>query len=241
MTEFIFEGLRKNDFLFMIDEIISIDRKESKFGEKYITVSIRTFDKEVADEISRFLKICCKYVFDAEVSEINDEEGYYHIFIDVERNEDFPENLFDMLEKVTLLNGDTKWRAFFGGKIFSYPLTKENLEKYVNYIPKSEKRVKTRKIIENWFPKNIKEKYNPLCEILETNNAVYKIVCFGNKRDIRYMFSTLPNLKEYEDIVEERKVFHDFENEFQVNKTGDFFILESPDSTNILVIRKIYP
>lgn len=239
MNNVIFEGLRKNDFLFMLDNIITIDKYKSRFGDDYITVSFKTVDLEVAEELSKFLKMTCKYVFDVDINENINEDGYYEFFVEIKRDMNFVKNLFDLLYKISILCGDIKWRALFGGKVFSYVVTPENVEKYVDYTPKTKKLKFTKKVIENWIPEDKKDKFNLNTRIIEFSNGVYEIICFGNKREVKYMFSKLPTLVEMSDLKEQRIILTELDSDFSIMKYGDFYILEHPNSSDAMVIRKI--
>jgi len=235
----IYESLRRADYLFLVDNLITIDKYESKFGEDYITVTINCYDDEVASNISYFIKMTCKYVVDVEFNEIPNEDGNFTLFIEIKKSDDFPKNVMDMIEKISLLCGDLKWRALFTGKIFSYSLTEENIKKFVNYNKKTERRLFSRKILESWIPKNLKNYFDLKSELIETKKSVYKIECFNNTREIKYLLLNVSSISENCLPNEELKIYMDFDGEFMVQKIGDFFLLTKPDSSDSLLISKI--
>ena len=135
------EGLRRADLKDMIDHLFTVDQFKSKMGDDKDTIVIRfrAADKEPALDLMDFIEKGYNYVLDADVSSGEERDGKYSIFVEIERTEDAPKNVKDLLNGVSQLCDCKSWRFRWyrdiGGQDFDpetfakiVPLTPEDYE-----------------------------------------------------------------------------------------------------------------
>lgn len=134
------EGLQANDLDYLVMPLISIDEYESKIDDrKAIVVGIYVTDLDPANELSSFIEKGVVPVLDTEVSPAPTEDGYYVVFVELDRNERFVKRLLNIVESISNLTNVDKWEfsPYHSDKEENYPVTAEMLKKHVNLDPDS--------------------------------------------------------------------------------------------------------
>jgi hypothetical protein len=82
------EGMQANDLDFLIMPLISIDEYESKIDDRRaVVIGFYVTDNDPASELSAFIEKGTVPVLDTEVSPAPTEDGYYMVFVEMDRNE----------------------------------------------------------------------------------------------------------------------------------------------------------
>lgn len=134
------EGLQAHDLDYLIMPLISIDEYESKIDDrKAIVVGIYVTDIDPANELSSFIEKGVVPVLDTEVSLAPTEDGYYVVFVEIDRNERFVKRLLNIVDSISNLTNVDKWEfsPYHSDKDENYPVTAEMLKKHVNLDPNS--------------------------------------------------------------------------------------------------------
>ncbi len=134
------EGMLPHDLDYLIMPLVSIDEYESKIDDrKAIVVGIYVTDLDPANELSAFIEKGVVPVLDTEVSPAPTEDGYYVVFIEIDRNERFIKRILNIIDTVSNLTNVKKWEfsPYHSDKDENYPLTAEMLKKHVNLDPNS--------------------------------------------------------------------------------------------------------
>jgi hypothetical protein len=134
------EGLQAHDLDYLVMPLISIDEYESKIDDrKAIVVGIYVTDIDPANELSGFIEKGVVPVLDTEVSPAPTEDGYYVVFIEIDRNDRFVKRLLNIIETVSNLTNVDNWEfsPYHSDKEENYPVTAEMLKKHVNLDPNS--------------------------------------------------------------------------------------------------------
>lgn len=104
------EGLSRNALKDLVLPMISIDEYESKISDKHaIVVAFFVGDEDPANDLSGFIDRSGHAVLDTEVSPAPTVDGQYLVFVEIQRNGDFPEALMEILEDVENLCGVGDW------------------------------------------------------------------------------------------------------------------------------------
>jgi hypothetical protein len=107
----IIEGLKAKNLEHLILPLLSIDEYESKIDDRrVIVVGFFVFDKDPAVDLSNFIDKSTSKVLDTEVSPAPTSEGYYVLFVEILRNEEFPKLLTTILSEVSNLCEIKKWQ-----------------------------------------------------------------------------------------------------------------------------------
>lgn len=205
------EGLRVNDLQYLVEPFISIDQYTSKINPDDITIALFCNEKYAANDLVDFIeKMYFIEILDVEVSETMTDNDKYIVYVEVERNLEFPKFVLDLMESLVFLtnNKAESWQFQSFGMEERLPLTEENIKNNIRLteIDVEDKEVKVKETVE--FSKNnltrtyldegviTKEeldKYLSECELLNENSL--------DKEILEY------NLPEHQIITADDKIF----------------------------------
>lgn len=184
----LFEGLRPNDLEGLVLPTISVDEYESKVSDASIVVAFLVEDQEPAEDLKHFIAHSAIKQLDAEVSPGPDPDGYYYVFVEILRNEEFIDRLLLLLEDVTRVTGIKRWKMRVYGKKLSYAVTKENLEEMVNLTVEKNTREETAETILEWFKDSYTSNVLLKANTLKINEKDYRIAAFGDLKELYEVF-----------------------------------------------------
>ena len=170
----IMEGLRKADLKDMIDPIFTVDHYQSKMGkdEDVIVLRFRAADKEPAIDLMEFIEKGYPFVLDADMSSGEERDGEYSVFVEIERTENAPDEIEELLNGISRLCDISSWRFRWYKDIQGHTFDKEVA---ASVIPLTSEEYKSR--LEGSRVGEIVEFFNQgaLDEIIvEGNNITFK-------------------------------------------------------------------
>lgn len=132
------EGLSRHDLKHLVLPVISIDEYESKIDDRRVIVTgfyVRDYDP--ASDLSVFVEKSSIRPLDTEVSPAPTDDGWYMVFIEMGRDDDYPRRLLELLDQVGNLTDTTDWSfKSYGGKPEQlHKVTEENIREYTNLDP----------------------------------------------------------------------------------------------------------
>lgn len=128
----IVEGLKPNDLEFLVSNYISVDQYTSKLDDDNITVAFFCNEMDVANDLRDFIeKNFYIEIKDIEISDSLTEDNKYILFVELERNINFPKLLLNIIDSVNDVTGNKNWMFKTFGMDNKVVLNLENLEKYV--------------------------------------------------------------------------------------------------------------
>lgn len=106
------EGLRSNDLKNFVFDLFTIDQYKSKMGEDrdIVVLGFRVKEKHPAIDLMEFIERGYDFILDADMSAGEERDGYYKVFVEMERNTDLPAQLWEMLNGVGQLCGINEWK-----------------------------------------------------------------------------------------------------------------------------------
>lgn len=107
----LFEGLKAGDLEELVLPLISIDEYESKLDDDSIVVAFYVGDKDPSQDLNRFIQKGAVSVLDTDVSPAPNEDGYYVVFVELLRDENFPKKLINILDSLDGLTSLSNWSA----------------------------------------------------------------------------------------------------------------------------------
>lgn len=117
-------ALKENDLKNTVIKRISVDEFEPKTGEArdVAVIGFRVTEETAGQDIYTFLSRGSynDSIRDIEVSPNSNDEGYYFVFAEVDRNENTVDLIKEVVKDITLLSGDLDWHV-------STHLTEEDL------------------------------------------------------------------------------------------------------------------
>jgi len=153
-------SLKNSDLKGTILPDVSIDEFEPKAGKdlEVIVVAFYLNDEAPAADLNTFIQRGFIDTLDVEVSPNTDEEGRYLVFVEMSRDDTFPNKFQALLTDIGNVAGSMDWRVktyFSDGQSFAY--NDPELYNYViiepeDYVPKDEfKMKKIKEAIEEFF------------------------------------------------------------------------------------------
>lgn len=108
----IMEGLRRHDLKDMVDPRFTVDQYQSKMGNDsdIIVLRFRAKNKEPAIDLMEFIERGYPFVLDADRSSGEERDGYYSIFVELERTANAPKQVESLINGISQLCDQTMWR-----------------------------------------------------------------------------------------------------------------------------------
>lgn len=127
----LFEGLKEGDLEELVLPMISIDEYESKLDDDSIVVAFYVADRDPSQDLNRFIQKGAQMILDTDVSPAPNEDGFYMVFVEFLRDENFPKKLVNTLESLNGLTGIKHWKTQIYDVDGVLPVTMENLLAHV--------------------------------------------------------------------------------------------------------------
>jgi len=234
-------GLRAADLRDMVDGIFEIDSYASKMGDdkNIVTLSFSLNDKAAAEDLSNFLEKGYAFILDSDVTPGEQSDGLYRVFVEMERNKDVPEQIFEIIDGLGKLAGreDFKFRYYKGFR--SHSATIDNLQEMVPTDPDKY----GIKMDENRLD-NFKEFFNKsFLDSVDLNENFltltkkyadplkFEFVDFGDTlKVIKTINETFDIINSYPEIMFLTKYIGDY----NISKYGDKLVFENEDKSLIL-------
>lgn len=106
-------SLKNGDLKGMILPMVSIDEFQPKAGEdtEVIVVAFYLMDQDPADDLNTFIQRGVIDSLDVEVSPNTDDEGRYLVFVEMSRDDTFPNKFQALLKDVENVAGPMEWKV----------------------------------------------------------------------------------------------------------------------------------
>ena len=116
-----------------ISEIIAIDSFQAKLGndEDVCVLKFQSNNKSVAEDLVAFIETGCPFVLDADHSPAKNTQGMYNVFVEIERNEDLPKKIVELVRDIEQVSGMVPWQFSFYKNEKLYPFNTENLSSMI--------------------------------------------------------------------------------------------------------------
>lgn len=124
------ESLYSGDLRDLVSHIFEIDSYTSKLGSDgdIVVVSFTVTDKEPADDLVNFIERGYDFVLDADSAQHETKDGYYHVFVEIERTRRVPEQIMEILYGVGKLTGIKDFRFRYYKSFKSIGATEETIK-----------------------------------------------------------------------------------------------------------------
>jgi len=137
-------GLRANDLIDLVEPVFEIDSYQSKMGSdaNIMVLSFTVLEKGAADDLVKFVESGYSFVLDADATTGEQSDGFYRVYVEMEREETAPEQIAELVDGVSKLCGqDFQYRYYKSFDVNEVdvkkmkkiiPLTNEDYESTVN-------------------------------------------------------------------------------------------------------------
>lgn len=226
-------GLRAGDLNGLILDNFQVDSFQSKMGDDrdVCVLSFVATQRSPARDMMEFIEKGYNFVLDSDVSAGEDSNGNYHVFVELQRDEDLPNNIKELTDGITKLCGVDSWT------FKHYKSTKAHgLESLSEVISKSP--VEYDSMMENIRVESINKFFSKTYKddlIVEGDTITIKkpfgvsvsfqLESFGSTKDINKDLSETIKLdtKSTAEVLWLTKLL----GEMNITKYGDAFVLEN--------------
>ena len=224
-------GLHKNSLIHLVDDIISIDEYSSKMGEdrNIITLCFNVSDEDPAKDLVNFLEIGHDFILDSSASPGEQDDGFYKVFAELERNENCVNYIDEILTGVKKVAGIDEFKFRFYKDIQKHPATIENLKNFVVTDPekygikKESLERKIKKFFEKSFADSVKlDNTTLLIEKRYAGPLAFKLIKFDTKDEVFDNLTESYNYNDFGEVIYLVKYLGDYD----ITKYGDNIIIE---------------
>ena len=125
----------------LVHDELHIDEYKSKMGDDadVCVVSFKVSGKEPSADLVSFIEKGYDYVLDADVSSGEKEGGDYLVFVELDRTEELPEQIIQIMEDLLNLTEQKieDWRVRYYKSSEDHDLTAETLEQIIPLTPEA--------------------------------------------------------------------------------------------------------
>jgi hypothetical protein len=133
----VMEGLRRADLKDMVDNLFTVDQFKSKMGDDkdIVTLRFRAANKEPAIDLMEFIERGFDFVLDADMSSGEERDGYYSIFVELERTKHAPSQIKELINGISQLCDCTTWRFRWYKDVGGHDFSEEAIRDVVPLDP----------------------------------------------------------------------------------------------------------
>ena len=127
------EGLERHSLQYLVSPLLSIDEYESKIDDRRMIVTgFHVRDYQPARDLSQFIEKSSIRPSDTEVSPAPTDDGFYLVFVEMSRDDDYPDRVIEMVQQVQNLTGEEEWKFQAYGEEEPRKLTAKAIRDAVN-------------------------------------------------------------------------------------------------------------
>lgn len=105
------KALRPDTLKDLVHPIISVDEFQPKLDDNNIVIMFQVLDNyDAAYDLGSFIERSPENVLDTEAAETPNLDGRFQVFVEMERNAEFPVKLMRLLKDIANIAPDIKWK-----------------------------------------------------------------------------------------------------------------------------------
>lgn len=238
------EGLRSGDLEHFVDDLFTVDRYSSKMGEDkdVVVLGFNVREKHPAMDLVEFLETGYRYILDADMSSGEEANGNYQVFVEMERTEDLPYQIKELLSGVSQLTKIREWRFRYQSSPKSVQFDEKSVLEHIPATPAEYEQ----KIVEI-KQGDLKEFFDQgsVDVALEADNTLTfsrpysgdvsaKFIAIGNYDDVK---ETLPGALSLDESSQSQTTFlNKYIGNYDINKIGNKFLIRN--GSRAVIIQK---
>jgi hypothetical protein len=229
------EGLRPMDLEGMVYDMFEIDTYKSKMGDDrdVCVLSFRVKDRMPAIDMMEFVEKGFNFVLDADVSAGENEDGEYHVFVELPRKPKLAEYIKEITSGVRRLTGIKEWFFRYHKEFNRHPLDEETVSKVVPNSP-----MEYDGLMEKQKTESIKQFFNKtLMDNLSRENDIITIhKPFKQQIKLRLLSDTVTESLSESPLMDSDSMAEVFWltkvlGDYNITKYGDKFAFENQGQT----------
>lgn len=128
-------SLNQHDLKYCVDHIFEVDSYQSKMGtdDKIVVLSFRVKPMQAAEDLVNFIEKGYEFVLDADKTSGEQSDGYYRVFVEMERSRHVSQEITEILDGIKKLADVNEFKFRYYKNFRSQPADQATLE---NIVPK---------------------------------------------------------------------------------------------------------
>lgn len=237
-------SLHEGDLQDLVDHIFEIDSYASKMGDdkNIVTLSFSVVDKNAAEDLSGFLERGYEFILDSDVTPGEQSDGDYKVFVEMERNRQIPEQIFEILDGIQKLTGRDDFKFRYYKSFRSHDVSMDTIQEMVPTDPDQYGITMQENALNNYkefFNKSFLDEVDINENFLTLKKKwadplVFEFVDFGNHNTVvNQLNETIDIMNSYPEIMYLTKYIGDY----NITKFGDKLVFENENK--VLVLKRI--
>lgn len=237
------EGLKKEDLKDLVKNVFEVDSYKSKMGEdeNVVVLTFEVTGQEAAKDLVDFIEKGYDFVLDADISQGEDQNGRYKVFVEVERNRKIARQISEMMYGISELTGEENWKFRYYKDYHSKPLHE------IGNIPSSSEDYKAK--MEEVFESEMRHFFRktPLDYLLAegtvltfkrpfANPIKLKMIEHGTRTNV--LNNLAGNIRVDESSVSETMWLTKYFGNYNITKYGDHFVFENENTVMVFDLLK---
>ena len=126
-------SLNQHDLKYCVDHIFEVDSYQSKMGtdDKIVVLSFRVKPIQAAEDLVNFIEKGYEFVLDADKTSGEQPDGYYRVFVEMERNRHVSKQITEILDGIKKLADVNEFKYRYYKNFRSQPADQTTLETIV--------------------------------------------------------------------------------------------------------------
>ena len=126
-------SLNKHDLKYCVDHIFEVDSYQSKMGtdDKIVVLSFRVKPIQAAEDLVNFIEKGYEFVLDADKTSGEQSDGYYRVFVEMERSRHVSKQITEILDGIKKLADVNEFKFRYYKNFRSQPADQTTLETIV--------------------------------------------------------------------------------------------------------------
>ena len=237
------EGLKSQDLKDLVKPVFEVDSYKSKMGEddSVVVLAFEVTGRQPALDFVDFIEKGYDFVLDADVSQGEDENGAYKVFVEIERSRKISRQVSEMMYGLSELTGCEDWKFRYYKDYHSKPLHE------IGNIPSSADDYKAR--MEGIFESEMRHffrrsRFDYL--IAESDIITFKrpfanpvkmrMLEYGTRTNI--LNNLAGNIRVDESSMSETMWLTKYFGNYNITKYGDHFVFENENSVMVFDLLK---
>tara|TARA_B110000503_G_C7103619_1_gene394945 strand:+ start:54 stop:770 length:717 start_codon:yes stop_codon:yes gene_type:complete len=213
-------GLKAGDLKNMVNRVFEIDSYKSKMGNDadIVVLSFTVNEQAPAKDLVDFIERGYNFVLDADVSSGEQDDGYYRVYVEIERDENVPAQVMELMDGIVKLTDQSNYKFRYYKSFQSNELTLESLEEAIPLDPSTYDEVVTESNMNN-FKNFFNKSFLEISELNEDDELTLKkswadpigfaVKDFGKTTDINETLEKI-NMNDYSEILFLTKYIGDY-------------------------------
>ena len=243
MQQALCEGLKSEDLKDLVKSVFEVDSYKSKMGEdeNVVVLAFEVTGHQPAIDFADFIEKGYDFVLDADVSQGEDENGRYKVFVEIERSRKIGRQISEMMYGLSELTGCEDWKFRYYKDFRSKPLheignipsSSEDYQAQMGEIFESEMRHFFRR---SRFDYLTAEGNTITFKRPFANPVKLKMLEYGTRTDI--LNNLAGKIRVDESSMSETMWLTKYFGNYNITKYGDHFVFENENTVMVFELLK---